>query len=521
MKQSKAALLGAIVLALSVPARVWAADNTAPESGGRWAPERAWAWYNAQSWRVGCNFLPSTAINDVEMWQKSTFDAQTIDRELGWAQDLGFNTVRVFVNYAVWEADAAGLKDTFRQFLGIADKHGIATLAILFDDCFKPEPEVGKQPEPEPGVHNSQWVQSPGVRRRGDRAAWPGLEQYIKDMVGSFASDQRVLAWELYNEPSQSLPLVEAAFQWARAAGPTQPVTTTIFGDAAMQQRIIELSDVLCFHDYGPLPGVKGQVAGLLARGRPVLCTEWMARGAGSRFETHLPFFKENKIGCWNWGLVAGRTQTYFPWGSPKGAPEPKLWHHDIFRSDGTPYKAREVVVIKTTTGKLPASALPPRPVLVATAEQAPIPWRYTLAKPADNWFAADFEASAWTQGATPFGTLEPPFARRPNTVWTNADIWLRREFEMPSGQFADLALLLHHDEDTEVYVNGVLAVKVDGYNAAYESFEIAPAAQAALKSGTNVFAVHCHQTGGGQYLDLGMDGVPVTTGQGTAPRVP
>ena len=291
-------------------------------AAARWPAEKARAWYRRQPWLVGCNFLPSTAVNDVEMWQPETFDPQTIDRELGWARELGFNTVRVFVNYAVWEADAAALKNNMERFLAIAHKHGISTLVILFDDCFKPEPRVGKQDAPEPGVHNSQWVQSPGVKRCGDRAAWPKLEQYVKEMVGAFASDKRVLAWELYNEPTQSLPLVEAAFRWAREAKPSQPVTATIYGNDEMRRRIIELSDVLCFHNYGPLPGLKEEVARWLAQGRPVFCTEWMARPGGSRFETHLPFFKQNKLACWNWGLVAGRTQTIFPWGSPKGAPE-------------------------------------------------------------------------------------------------------------------------------------------------------------------------------------------------------
>jgi hypothetical protein len=189
------------------------------------------------------------------------------------------------------------------------------------------------------------------VQRRGDRASWPGLEQYVKGLVGAFASDKRVLAWELYNEPSASLPLVEAAFQWARTAKPSQPVTTTVFGNAEMQQRIIALSDVLCFHNYGPLPGVKAEVARLLAHGRPVLCTEWMARTAASRFEDILPYFKANKIACWSWGLVAGRTQTYFPWESAKGAAEPKLWHHDILRANGTPFSPGEVEFIKATTG--------------------------------------------------------------------------------------------------------------------------------------------------------------------------
>jgi hypothetical protein len=132
-------------------------------------------------------------------------------------------------------------------------------------------------------------------------------------MVSSFAADQRALAWEVYNEPSQSLQLAEAAFHWARQAKPSQPVTATVFGSAVMQQRVLELSDVISFHNYGPLPALKAQAALLQGQRRPLLCTEWMARKAGSRFETHLPYFKEQKIGCWNWGFVAGRTQTFFP----------------------------------------------------------------------------------------------------------------------------------------------------------------------------------------------------------------
>lgn len=483
--------------------------NSAPATVPvRWPAEKAWAWYHAQPWRVGCNFLPSTAVNDVAMWQKESFDAPTIDRELGWARELGFNTVRVFINYAVWEADPAGLQGTFRRFLDLADRHGLATLVILFDDCFKPEPSVGPQPDPEPGVHNSQWVQSPGAKRRDNRAAWPQLEHYVTGMVGAFASDPRVLAWELYNEPAASLALVEAAFQWARAARPRQPVTTTLFGPAAMQQRILELSDVLCFHHYGPLPAVEAELVRLRAFGRPVLCTEWMARGAGSRFETHLPFFKENKIACWNWGLVAGRTQTYYPWGSPPGAPEPKLWHHDILRADGTPFRVREVEWIKRVTGKLAASALPQRRVLVPTAERSPVPWRYTLKAPAGAWFGTGFDDAGWSQGAAPFGKEEASIARKPNTVWTSPAIWLRCEFEMPAGKFSELALLLHYDEDTEIYLNGVLAVQASGYNAAYEPFELAAEARAALKPGKNVMAAHCRQTTGGQYFDVGLEGV-------------
>ncbi len=497
-------MLAATALALAVTAA--SADLLANWAAAQWTREQACDWYKKQPWLVGCNFLPSTAVNDVEMWQAESFDAATIERELGWAHDLGFNTVRVFLNYVVWEADADGLKKRFNRFLAIADKLGIRVMPILFDDCFKPEPRVGKQDEPEPGVHNSQWVRSPGVRRVADQSGWPMLEKYVKDMVGTFGQDRRVVIWDLYNEPAKtSLPLVEATFRWAREAGHDQPLTTCVYGGSADPKRLGELSDVISFHDYSDLATTKNVAGQLLALGRPVLCTEWMARGAGSRFETHLPFFKENKIDCWNWGMVAGRTQTYFPWGSPKGAPEPKLWHHDILRKDGTPFKAREVEFIKVTTGKLPASALPQRRVLVPTAEQSPVPWRYTTEKSAADWFTPDFNAAAWQQGAAPFGTQELPIARKPNTQWTSADIWLRREFEWPTDKIATPVLIVHHDEDVEIYINGVLAGKAGGFSSEYEELAMTAEGIAALKPGKNVFAVHCHQTAGGQYVDVGI----------------
>ncbi|HOC00358.1 MAG TPA: 1,4-beta-xylanase, partial [Verrucomicrobiota bacterium] len=256
----------------------------------------------------------------------------------------------------------------FRHFLKIAHKHGILTLPILFDDCnFAGRVAVAEpQPHPVPGVHNSQWVSSPPLALVTNRAAWPRLERYVRDLVGTFGKDQRVVAWDLYNEPGnsglaeQSLPLAEAAFAWARAAEPVQPLTMGAWADfqSPLSRRLMELSDVVSFHSYDGLEGLQAKHRVCREYGRPVWCTEWMARTLGSHFETHLPYLKLNQIGCWNWGLVAGRTQTYYPWGSPKDAPEPKLWFHDIFRADGTPYCATEVRFIKVTTGKLPTGGL-------------------------------------------------------------------------------------------------------------------------------------------------------------------
>ncbi len=512
----KHALAKSILAAVGV-ALVAMVGAAAEPAAGQWSAEKAWQWYRGQPWLVGCNFLPSTAVNDVEMWQRETFDAATIDRELGWAQQLGFNTVRVFLNFVVWREDAAGLKQRFAEFLQIADRHGISTMPILLDDCnFAGRvAATGPQPDPVPGVHNSQWVSSPPLAMVTDRAAWPAVEQYVKDLVGAFGQDRRVVVWDLYNEPGNgvsgsSQPLMEAAFAWARELKPTQPLTTGAWTDFAspISRRMLELSDVVSFHGYDPIPGIEAKLQTCAAYGRPVLCTEWLVRRGGNSFEQLLPLFRDRQIGCWNWGLVAGRTQTYYPWGSPQGAPEPRQWQHDILRADGQSYRARETQFIKVLTGRLPASALPQRIVLVATAENAPVPWRYTLEKPAGVWFQPGFDDAGWTPGAAPFGRDEPPIARKPNTPWTSSDVWLRREFELPPGRFSDVCLLLHYDEDATLYINGVLAVDAVGYNAAYEPFEIAAEARATLRPGKNTIAVHCHQTGGGQYFDVGIDGV-------------
>ena len=481
---------------------------------GQWPAEKAWLWHSQRPWLVGCNFLPSTAVNDVEMWRRDTFDATTMDRELGWAQELGFNTVRVFLNFVVWREDPAGLKERFAQFLRLADRHGISVMPILFDDCnFAGRVAAATpQPDPVPGVHNSQWVSSPPLAMVTNRASWGPLEQYVKDLVGTFARDGRIVIWDLYNEPDnspggKSLPLVEATFAWAREMQPTQPLTTGAWTEfnSPVQRRFMELSDIVSFHGYDAVPEIEAKLKICNSYSRPVVCTEWLVRRNGNTIEGLLPWFRDRQIGCYNWGLVAGRTQTYYPWGSPKGAPEPKNWQHDLLRADGTPYKARETQFIKVTTGRLAASVLPMPATVVPTAEQKPVPWRYTLEQPDAGWFKPEFNDSAWKPGAAPFGTEEAPFARHPHTTWTSKDLWARREFELPAGHYTGTSLRLHHDEDTEVYFNGVLALKAGGYNAAYESFTPTPEALATLKPGKNLVAAHCRQTTGGQYFDLGL----------------
>jgi hypothetical protein len=351
-------LISATLLAFSLAHNAPAADAAA----NRWSPERAWTWYHAQPWIVGFNYVPSTAANTTEFWSAETFDPKTIDRELGWGAGLGFNSCRVFVQYLVWKHDPAGLKKRLSQFLSLASKHGLTTTLVLFDDCAfgdppQTEPYLGKQRDPIPGMILPSWTPSPGLKAVTDKTVWPDLEKYIKDIVGSFGQDPRVLVWDLYNEPGNSgmgnrtLPLVEATFAWARAAKPSQPLTMAPWGaPAEISRRQLELSDVVSFHVYCDYEGLRGQIGNYKQHLRPVIFTEWMARLQGSRWETDLPLFKQEAVGCYSWGLVNGRTQCQFAWYHKRGTPEPKVWFHDLFHGDGRPYDPEEHQVIRKTT---------------------------------------------------------------------------------------------------------------------------------------------------------------------------
>lgn len=343
------------------------ADKIVP---GQWPKDKARDWHLARPWLVGCNYLPSTAVNDVEMWQAETFDPATIDRELGWAKDLGLNSVRVFLNFVVWKADADGLKRRFGRFLDIAERHRLTVMPILFDDCnFAGRVAApGKQPDPVRGVHNSQWVSSPPLAMVADREAWPELERYTKDVIGAFGKDRRVAVWDLYNEPGnsgmgqKSQALVEAAFAWAREARPAQPLTVGAWTDfdGPMSRRIMELSDVVSFHGYDALPGVKQKIEICRRYDRPILCTEWLHRQSGNTVEAILPLFHAQRVGCYNWGLVYGRTQTYMPWGSRPGDPVPAVWQHDLLHPDGKPYRAEELELIRKLARSAPTSSPSP-----------------------------------------------------------------------------------------------------------------------------------------------------------------
>jgi len=315
-----------------------------PAQTSRWSEQSASYWYQQQPWLVGSNYIPATAINELEMWQAATFDPQRIDLELSWAESLGMNTMRVFLHDLLWQQDPDGFKMRIDTFLKIAAKHKIKPLFVLFDSCWDPNPHLGRQRAPRPGVHNSGWVQSPGAAALQDPMQYPRLEAYVKGVVGAFAEDPRVLAWDIWNEPDNTnrssyqadeppykvglvLALLPKAFAWARAARATQPLTSGVwkvdpasFDKVSPMERIqLELSDVISFHNYDKPDIFEKRVLSLQKYNRPILCTEYMARGNSSTFQGTLPIAKRYHVAAYNWGLVAGKTQTYLPWDSWSG----------------------------------------------------------------------------------------------------------------------------------------------------------------------------------------------------------
>jgi hypothetical protein len=367
-------LVAALGILVAAGQFVWA-----NEPRERWSEEQAWAYMNRQPWPVGSNFLPTDAINQLEMFQQDTYDPAEIDKEFGWAESAGMTTMRIFLHDLLWQQDAPGFQHRLDEVLGIAARHHIKPVLVIFDSCWDPRPRLGPQHPPIPGVHNSGWVQSPGVAL-GDRSQIPRLKAYVTGIVGAFANDDRILAWDLWNEPdnpgggnyanlAEKVRLVDEllpqVFAWARSVGPIQPLTSGVWthdswGDpgawSATEKIQLQSSDIISFHDYSWPEKFEARLVSLEKLHRPLLCTEYMARGAGSTIDTILPIAARHHVGAINWGLVQGKMQTYLPWDSwqvPYVNREATVWFHDLFYPDGTPYRSREIEIIRALSAEL------------------------------------------------------------------------------------------------------------------------------------------------------------------------
>ncbi len=372
-----------------------------PVVEGRWPAEKINAWYEKLPWLVGCNYYPATAINQIEMWQASTFDPETIDKELGWAESIGMNTLRVYLHDLVWADDEKGLYDRMDQFLAICQKHGIRPFFVFFDDCHYPAPKLGEQPLPVARWHNSGWANCPPrdlaarfAAGKATDAEVARLKGYVQNTMRRFRDDDRVLFWELYNEPGRgqaglggpatsfgdaSNKLVYKSWVWAREVNPSQPICSCTAGSVGHMNIAINRanSDLHSIHNYSPPASLEKLVAEYAKDGRPVIMTEWLARTNKSTVAECLPVMKRLKVGAVNWGFVSGKSGTIWPWSSRNRKdengkrltvddlraagdvvkpgepfPEPDLWFHDLFRIDGTPFDQAEIEVFKELTGK-------------------------------------------------------------------------------------------------------------------------------------------------------------------------
>lgn len=353
----------------SSPHRLTAGDE---KFTSRWSLQKAADWQRDIGWRVGCNFTPSTAANQLEMWQSDTYDRETISRELGWAASIGLNTVRVYLHDLLFEDDPTEFLDRVDDFLSIAAGCGIGAIPVLFDGVWNTKPKVGDQPAPIPMRHNSVWVQGPGAAIFYDSSRWAELQPYVHGVLSRFATDQRILAWDVFNEPDQvdtvtlragsrqakiatATELVSLVFQWCREIGPTQPLTVGVWEYEedghptlhSLNSIILELSDVISFHCYEQRPRLEQIIAALRTHKRPLLCTEWLARSVGSGVDL-LQVFADARVGAINWGLVDGKTQTRFPWRSwTEDVTDDEPWFHELLHSDGSYYDASEIDVFQ------------------------------------------------------------------------------------------------------------------------------------------------------------------------------
>jgi hypothetical protein len=350
----------------------------------QWTPAAAADWYSRQPWIVGSNYIQSNTVNQLEMWQQDTFDMDRIDLELGWAESLGLNTLRVSLDNMVWEQSAGSFHRRIDKLLNLVEKHKMRVIFVLFDSVGDPYPELGRQHQPKPGVRDSLWMQSPGAKGLTDPKELQKALLYAEDVVATYSIDKRVLAWDVWNEPdntnlgrfNSSEPpnkterlraILPEAFRYVRAGNPTQPVTSGLWANddwsskdklGPVERIQVELSDILTFHNYDGPAEFEKRVKWLQAYGRPVVCTGFLARNQGSTMEAILPIAVKYDVGALAGDLVAGKTQRQLPWDSWQQPyvddRQPKVWVQDLFTSTGTLYLQSDADAIRKAIDSAP-----------------------------------------------------------------------------------------------------------------------------------------------------------------------
>ncbi len=347
----------------------------------RWTSERAWEWYNARPWIRGCNYMPSDCANRIDMWQTYQFEVHfaTAERELALAESIGFNSMRLILEFPVWDAEHDAFMEHLERYLALLHRHGMTAMLVLANDCSVPRAawkpaQLGEQ-HYDIGYHGGRRVSPHGAL--GELSYLPldddpdyrvRYDSFVREVITTYARDERVLIWNLFNEPGNnradlSLSHMERFFAIAREIDPIQPLCADCFGDyykegSSIGERALELSDVVSYHNYNDLDNNIEVLEKIRLVGRPILNTEWLHRIYRNTVESIYPLLYLEKVGAYNWGFVAGKYQTYEPWNGVWERVDAgedydvTRWQHDLIRPSGRPYDPREIALIKSYNQK-------------------------------------------------------------------------------------------------------------------------------------------------------------------------
>lgn len=350
---------------------------------GRWSEERIWNWYNEMPWIRGCNFMSSDCANRIDQWQSYKFEErfETAKRELALAKETGFNSIRIIPEFFVWENEHDSFMENFERYIDAAWQNGISSMVVLGNDCMPPKEEalermhLGEQ-HVDWGYHGGRKVSQHGTF---DGAGYSVLDcpetaakyyEYVREIVEKYKDDERIIIWDVFNEPgnsnrgSMSLPHIKKFLEIIRGINPSQPLTIGIWSQFTELDKLMEIekfglenSDIITYHNYNHYENNVEEMMLLKKLGRPVINTEWLNRTGKNSVEEMFPLYCLEKIGCYNWGLVAGKYQTYEPWNSVWDAYENNVewaknidftkWVHDLYRPSLHPYNPREIEIIK------------------------------------------------------------------------------------------------------------------------------------------------------------------------------
>src|SRR5437868_6887459 len=325
-------------------------------------------------------------------------------------------------------------------------------------------------------------------------------EQELKAMIDGRGNHPCIILWVVFNEGWGQYDTARLT-RWTKERDPSRLV------DCASGWNDMKVGDVHDIHVYpgpgspDPEPGraaVLGEFGGLGlgVDGHTWTNKTWGYRGTQSS-EDLTRKYEQLLRGVWRLKDEKGLSAAIYTQTTDVETEANGLMTYDraVIKMD---------VERVTAVNKGDLSRVPEIKEIVATSQKTGLVWRYTFEKPGADWFKPAYDDAAWKEGRGGFGTKGTPGAVV-RTEWKTDDIWIRREFTLPDGPFKNLSLSVHHDEDAEIYLNGVLAAKVPGYITDYEEVPMSPEARATLKSGKNLIAVHCKQTKGGQYIDVGL----------------